>query len=135
MSGETQAEIMWRPQSPIALPTPEQERRIAIRQNDWERCMKKLKKMNKRVPRFHLIYSFFFGVTVSSFSALITSYAQSPMNAASWVLFVYWALFAIGLIFGCIFVYVDKVFRQEQESDVNDIIEEMEGIEEMFPKS
>lgn len=119
----------------ITLPSPEQEKRYGIRYHDWVRIEKKLKKIKQQVPRFHLIYSFFFGVSVSSVSALITSYAQPTGNLPSWVLSLYWALFAIGLIMGSSFVYVDRIFRKEQQSDVNDIIEDMENIEETFPKT
>lgn len=117
----------------ITLPTPEQT--YAIRHQDWERCTRKLEKMKQQVPRFHLVYSFSFGVAVSSVSALITSYAQPSGNLPSWVFSVYWALFAVGLILGCLFVYVDSVFRGERQSDVKDIIEEMKSIEETFPKT
>jgi len=48
---------------------------------------------------------------------------------------VYWAVFAFGLIFGGLFVYVDRVFRGERQSDVKDIIDDMKSIEEEFSKS
>jgi len=117
----------------ITLPAPEQT--YAIRFQDWERCIRKLEKMKQQVPRFHLIYSFWFGVTASSISALITAYAQPSGNLPSWVFSVYWGVFAFGLVFGGLFVYVDRVFRGQHQSEVKDVIEEMRKIQETFPKT
>lgn len=129
------SQITYTRHETITLPSPEQEKRYGIRYQDWERCKKKLRKIKKQVPRFHLIYSFFFGVSASSFSALITSSAQSQASLPSWIFLLYWALSLFGLIIGISFVYVDKIFRKEQQSDLDEIIEDMESIEETFPNT
>jgi hypothetical protein len=126
------SEITIKRDETIAIPSAEQEKRIGIRYQDWERCKRKIKKLRQQVPRFHLIYSFSFGVSASAASSLITSLAQGA-SSPSWITFLYAALFATSLIIGILFVFVDRTFRAKRQSEIDDLIEEMEIIEKTFP--
>jgi hypothetical protein len=115
----------------IAIPSSEQEKRYGIRYHDWERCKRKLEKINHQVPRFHLIYSFFFGVSATAVSSLVTSWAQGG-SYPSWLIPWYIGMAAIGLIIGILFVYVDRTFRGEQKTDISELMEDMDAIEKTF---
>jgi hypothetical protein len=132
MSNEP-TEITYRRDESISLPSTEQERRIAIRYRDWERCKKKLNKIKQPIPRFHLVFSFLFGISASSGFSLVTLYTQPEAKLPAWEFPLYWLLLVFSLGVAICFVYLDRQMRESKESDIDEIIEDMESIEQTFP--
>lgn len=131
MSDETKT-VVWQREEPISVPMSAQERRIAIRYLDWNRCKKRLSKARQEVPRFHLVFSFLFGIAASSAFSLIAFYANPAANFPAWVYPLFILVFVFSLCNGAIFVALDRRMRHGQKSDVDDILEDMESIEKTF---
>ena len=119
--------ITWNQSAPVSAPTPEQERRMLIRRNDWDRWTKKLNRVKNQSTRFDVIYSFLFGFSASSFIALVTSLSQPKI--AMWVIVTYAVSIALGLVLGLIVVYIDKALKQVAQSTVKEVVEDMEEIQ------
>jgi len=131
MSDETKT-VVWQRNEPISVPMSAQERRIAIRYLDWDRCKKRLSKARQEAPRFHLVFSFLFGIAASSAFSLIALLANPAANLPSWVYPLFILVFVFSLCNGAIFVVLDKRMRHDKKSDVDDILEDMDGIEKTF---
>jgi H+/Cl- antiporter ClcA len=125
--------LTWKREEPISVPVAGQERRIAIRYLDWDRCKRKLNKIRQQVPRLHLVYSFLFGITATSGFSLITFYTNPETKLPAWGYPLYLLAFLFSLAAAICFVYVDRKIWQQKESDIDDIIEDMESIEKTFP--
>lgn len=124
--------LSWKRDETISVPSSSQERRIAIRYLDWERCKKKLAKTKNQVPRFHLVFSFLFGIAASSGFSLMAFYSNSQTKLPEWELPLYWLLFFFSLGVGSVFVYVDHQLRKKEQSDIEEIIDDMDAIEKTF---
>lgn len=131
MKDENQTVTLKRDQ-PISLPSSSQERRIAIRCLDWDRCTKKLRRSRQQVSRLHLVYSFLFGITASSGFSLITFYTETETKLPAWGYPLYSLIFLFSLMTAIVFVYVDRRIRLDKQSDIEDVIEDMESIEKTF---
>jgi hypothetical protein len=131
MSDETRT-VVWERKEPISVPVSDQERRIAIRYLDWDRCKKGLSKISQEVPRFHLVFSFLFGIAASSVFSLIAFYANPAANLPSWVYPLFILIFVFSLSNAAIFVALDRKMKRNRKSDVDDILEDMNNIEKTF---
>jgi hypothetical protein len=131
MSDETRT-VIWQRNEPISVPVSAQERRIAIRYLDWDRCKIRLSKTRQEVPRFHLIFSFLFGIAASSAFSLSAFYANPAANLPTWIYPLFMLIFVFSLCNGAIFVALDRRMRRDQKSDVDDILEDMVSIEKTF---
>jgi len=132
---ESSAVIPWRHEDPIGVPASMQERRIAIRYLDWDRCKRNLQKVRKEAPRLDIVFSFLFGIAAMSLFSLITFYENPQTQYPQWTYPVYYLLFAFSLAIAFVFVYTDQKLRQKKESDIDEIIEDMESIEKTFPET
>lgn len=132
MKNENQTLSVKRDQS-ISLPASSQERRLAIRYLDWDRCKRKLKKIRQRVPKLHLVYSFLFGITATSGFSLLTFSTQTETKLPTWGYPLYSLIFVFSLVTAIVFVYVDRRIGFDKQSEIDDIIEDMKSIEETFP--
>jgi len=132
MKNENQSITLKRDQS-ISLPSALEERCLAIRYLDWNRVEKKLRKISQRVPRLHLVYSFLFGITASSGFSIITFLTQTETQLPVWGYPLYSLTFVFSLVTALVFVYVDQRIGLDKKSDIDEIIEDMEGIEKTFP--
>lgn len=131
MKNENQTVTLKRDQS-ISLPSPSQERSLAIRYLDWNRCKMKLRRISQRVPRLHLVYSFLFGITASSGFSLLTFSTQTETKLPAWGYPLYSLIFVFSLVTAIVFVYVDRRIGLDKQSEIDDVIEDMKSIEETF---
>lgn len=131
MSNESST-ISWKRDEAISIPSSSQERRIAIRYLDWDRCKKSLKKCNQPIPRFHLVFSFLFGIAATSGFSLITFLLNPLTNLPAWGYPLYSLVCIFSLFTGICFVYVDRKVRSERRSDIASVIEDMDAIEKTF---
>ena len=121
--------LNWRREEPIAVPSPDRERRMAIRYSDWKRLKRRLSRVADPVPRLSVVYSVLFGIATSSGLSIIpiaTSYGLS------WVTSLYICVCVFSLLCGCVFVWIDRKVRSGRESDLEDIEADMKEIESMF---
>jgi len=131
---EENRSVTWKREEPISVPIPAQERRIAVRYLDWDRCKKRLQKIRQQIPRLHLVYSFLFGIAASSLFSLITLFANPETQLPAWGCPLYILIFVFSLGAAICFVYVDQKILHEKKSDIDDLVEEMESIEKTFPE-
>ena len=94
MSDETKT-VIWQRNEPISVPVSAQERRIAIRYLDWDRCKKRLERIRQEIPRLHLVFSFLFGISASSAFSLVTFYANPAASLPSWTLPLFILVFVL----------------------------------------
>lgn len=134
-SGIKDVNVYYTRQEPISVPSPLQERRIAIRYHDWARCKNKLKKIRSRIPRIHLLYSFLFGITASSLFSLVAFYTSPQTQYPEWIYPLYWLLMIFSLVTASGFVFVDKRMLAEKDTVMDEVIEDMEGIEKTFAEN
>ncbi len=116
----------------ISLPVSREERRIAIRYLDWKRCKKRLVKIRQPISRLQLTFPFCFGLSVSSVFALATLYLIPEVKFPAWSFPFYWLLLVFSLAVGICFLYLDYKIRKDKESDIDEVIEDMESIEKSF---
>jgi hypothetical protein len=126
--------LTWAREEAITVPIASQERRIAIRYLDWDRCKRKLRKVKEQVPRLHLVFSFLFGIAASSLFSIITLSANPQSQLPAWVSPLYVLLLLFSLATALVFVYVDHAMRKGKESVIDEIIEDMDSIEKTFPE-
>ena len=126
--------LSWNRAEPITLPFSTKERRIAIRFLDWDRCKKKLRKIRQPIPRFHLFYSFLFGISASSGLSLVTLHLEPEASLPAWGYPLYWLLLLFSLLTAICFVYLDSRIRQQKQSEIDEILEDMDNIEKTFPE-
>lgn len=115
----------------IAIPSSEQEKRIAIRYLDWDRIKTRLSRVKEPVPRLHLIYSWLFGVSSTSCLTIITL-SSTSQNLPVWLIPLYWCVFIFALLCAIVFVYTDKKLSSKKVSDLTEIIDDMNIVEKSF---
>ncbi|MGD0996318.1 MAG: hypothetical protein ABR909_12445 [Candidatus Bathyarchaeia archaeon] len=126
--------VTWKREEQITVPTYSQERRIAIRYLDWDRCKRRLSKARNEKPRLDLVFSFLFGITATSGFSIATFYAEPHANLPNWAYPFFYLLLVFSLGTGFVFVYLDRKLNTNRESEIDDIINEMESIEKTFPE-
>ncbi len=127
--------VTWKREESITVPSSGYEKRIAIRYLDWERCKRKLQKIQKDKPRLDLVFSFLFGITATSGFTIATFYAQPNIDLPNWAYPFFSLLLAFSLVTGFVFVYLDRKLGQVRESDIKEIVDDMDGIEKTFTVS
>ena len=121
--------LNWKREEAIAVPSPDRERRMAIRYSDWLRIKRRFSVLGP-VPNLSVVYSILFGVAASSGPSIIPIAASQGLP--SWVTPLYISVFAFSLLCGCVFVWVHKKFRSIRKRELQDIEADMNDIESMF---
>jgi len=122
--------LNWKREEPIAVPSPDRERRMAIRYSDWKRLKRRLSQVVDQIPKLSVVYSILFGIAATAGLSIIPIAASQDLP--SWVTPLYLCVFAFSLFCGLIFVLVDRKFRSRRKSDLRDIEADMKDIEAMF---
>ena len=122
--------LNWKREEPIAVPSSDRERRMAIRYSDWERLKRRLSRVVDPVPRLSVVYSILFGIAASSGLSIIP--IAKSQGLPSWVTPLYACVCVFSLLCGFVFVWVDRKVRSGMESELQDIEADMNDIEDMF---
>jgi len=130
--GRNNSVIEWERAEKISIPSPDLERRIAIRYIDWSRCKRKIMRIKAPIPRLHLVYSGLFGISASSVLSIITH--SGSENISPWILPLYSCIFFFSLVCAIVFVIVDLKLRERRKSDLEELSEDMNEIESTFVK-
>ena len=122
--------LNWKREEHIAVPSPNREKRMAIRCSDWERLKRRLSRIVDPVPRPSIVYSILFGIAASSGLSIIPIAASQGLPP--WVTPLYACVCAFSLLCGGVFVWVDRKVRSGRKSELRDIEADMNDIESMF---
>ena len=114
----------------ITVPSGDSESCMAIRRYDWERISRRLLQLKDSDSKLPIVYSILFGVAVSSGVTIIP--LTSSEGLPSWITPFYMCLFIFSLICAGVFVVVDKKIKTDGESNVQDILNDMELVENLY---
>lgn len=122
--------LQWNPNVRIAIPSEEHESLMAIRFADWQRLKRQLSRYSKPIPRLSNAYSILFSVGAAAGLSIIPLHLSKGLPA--WVVPLYGCMSGFCLLFGAVFVLLDKNIGSHRSSDLRDVEDDMNEIEEMF---
>jgi hypothetical protein len=122
--------INWSQSTPIAVPTPLTEGRVAIRRLDWARIRRDLKRCSEPQPTLSVWYSICFGVAGSAGFSIIPIGATKDLPVWVWPLYII-ATVASGFL-GIVLVWLDRRLNQQRQSQIAGLEAEMDQIERTF---
>jgi hypothetical protein len=123
-------QINWNQSTPIAVPTPTTEARVAIRRLDWSRIRRNLLRCNEPQLSLSVWYSIWFGFSASS-SLSIAPIAVTK-DLPVWVLPAYILTTLFSLLLGIVLVWLDKRLNRQRRSQIIDLDTDMDEIERTF---
>ena len=124
--------INWTQSTPIAVPTPLTEGRVAIRRLDWARIRRNLLKCSEPQPSLSVWYSIFFGVAGSAGFSIIPIGATKDLPAWVWPLYVCTTV-AAGFL-GIVLVWLDRRLNRQRQSQIAELDDDMNEIERTFDR-
>ena len=126
----SEQDLRWVRDETIAVPSRGRETRMAVRRKDWERIKRRISKAVEPAPGLSVVYSVLFGIAATS------GYSTGPIaiskNLPSWVTPLYVCVSIFSFFCGCVFVFLDRKFRSERKSELEDIEADMDDVEAMF---
>jgi hypothetical protein len=122
--------ITWNPKAEIAVPAPEREKRLAIRQVDWDRLRRSVANQQSSRPSLSIAYSILFGVGGSSgFSIIPLAYTE---KLGAWVIPTYVLVTVFSVLVAFILMWLEKRMNKNATTQSADLARDMEEIEKMF---
>src|SRR5262245_52879978 len=112
-SGE---QLNWNQTTPIAVPTPLTEARVAIRRLDWSRIRRNLLRCAEPQLSLSVWYSLCFGFSASSFLSIAPIAVTKDLPARVLPAYISATLFAF--ILGIVLVWLDKRLKQQRRSQI-----------------
>jgi hypothetical protein len=123
-------QINWNPSTPIAVPAPTTEARLAIRRSDWARIRRNVARCKE--PTFNLsgAYWFLFGSAVSIGATIYP--LQLTTGLPPWVIPLYACATASTFLMGMILIFLNRYQNQQRQSRIEDVESDMDEIERAF---
>jgi len=123
-------QINWNPSTPITVPAPIPETRLAIRRSNWSRIRRNLARCKE--PQFNLsgAYWFLFGSAVSIGATIYP--LQLTTGLPTWVLPLYACTTVATLVMGIILVLLNRYQKQQRQFHIEDVEFDMDEIERAF---
>lgn len=126
----TGTEIGWSHCAQISVPSPENERRLAIRAVDWTRIKRSVKQIHRPLKSLQFWYSCLAGAAVTAGFTIIP--LACTQGVPSWVMpFYIIATGACGLM-AWILYRVDQKIVETQGADAEGVYADMQEIEQHF---
>lgn len=120
--------INWERRETIDVPTPEGERRIAIRLQDWKRLKNSLSRSqdepNYTVSNLPNWYCALFGSALASLISIGVSFSPS------WSLLILGIVALSSTICGFALLFAEKKLASRKESRIKELLDDMQAIEE-----
>ncbi len=122
--------LNWKHEESIAVPSPDQEKRMAVRIADWDRIRDRLSQISDPFAWVPIIYSILFGVAGTSGLSIIPICLTE--NRPAWVIPLYIIITFLSLFTGSAFVAIYRIFLRKRKSGTTGIVKDMDSIEAMF---
>jgi len=114
----------------ISIPSPEQDRMIAIRNFDWERIKGRVSQMSKKNVSLSVWYQSLFGSAITS--GLSIWPVSITKDLPPWVISLY-IIFTFGcLLMGGILVWLDRKLGLSTTTEAQNITSDMDKVESLF---
>jgi hypothetical protein len=112
--------------SPVITPTADSQMFYAVRQLDLKRIQRNLEKIRKQPFPFSIIYSLFFGITVTAgLTTIPLAYAQ---GLSPWVIPLYVVITVASGVCGGVFLALDLHFRNQRKEEASEVETDMNDI-------
>jgi hypothetical protein len=124
--------INWTQSTPIAVPAPLTEERVAIRRLDWSRIRRNLMRCSEPQPNLSVWYSICFGIAGSAGFSIIPIGATKDLPAWVWPLYICTTVASDFL--GVVLVWLDNRLNRQRRSQIADLDADMDEIERTFDR-
>jgi hypothetical protein len=130
-SSQSSQEVRYQSDGAIELPSPIKEKRRAIRKIDWDRCKRKLCRIQSyKMDHYSKIYSGSAGIATSSLFSYLVIYESTEINAHVISFFLLLTIFSSA--FSVIFYLLDRENLKQRADDIAEILTDMAEIESTF---
>ncbi len=127
MDENVSSEIKFTREERVSVPSPDSERRMAIRCADWDRIKHRLSQVSDPIPYLRVIYSVIYGIAASAGLTIIP--LARTEGLLPWVIPLYSCISFFGFLCASIFVIVDRRIHSVRTSQLLDITKDMDDIE------
>lgn len=130
-SAEHQTELNVVRQAPVALPTTESERAMAVRRTEWRSIRTRMERFADPLANAGSWSSTFLGIAITSLLTLV-AFPAATQKLAPWTIPLYavitiCAFFLTGFCF-----WVDRKMRSSRTDEVQSLCQEMDEIERRY---
>lgn len=114
----------------ISVPVPEQDRAYAVRDFDWQRIKRRVKRLSEKDLDFSIWYPGLIGMGVSSGLSIVT--VCNTKDLPNWVTVLYVLATFCFLFMGFMLRKIDSKARLDTQSDAKEVLSDMEAVESLF---
>ena len=114
----------------ISIPSPEQDRMIAVRDFDWQRIKGRVSRISKKEVSLSIWYPSLFGIAITS--GLSIWPVSMTKDLPAWVTPSYVICTVTFLAMGGILMWLDRKVATNKIMDVDEIMADMEKVESLF---